>query len=70
MKAHDVPPKLPNLIDRVKREDDEAAIELIRESGGEIVASAFIVDLPDLGGSAKLRNKGIKVHTLVEFEGD
>jgi adenine phosphoribosyltransferase len=47
-----------------------AAIELICKSGGEVVAAAFVIDLPDLGGSARLKNKGVKVHTLVEFEGD
>ncbi len=47
-----------------------AAIDLIRKSGGEVVAAAFVIDLPDLGGAAKLRQKGVKVHTLVEFEGD
>ena len=47
-----------------------AAIDLIRKSNGEVVAAAFVIDLPDLGGAAKLRQKGVKVHTLVEFEGD
>jgi adenine phosphoribosyltransferase len=47
-----------------------AAIELIHKSGGEVVAAAFVIDLPDLGGSARLKDKGVKVHTLVEFEGD
>ena len=47
-----------------------AAAELIHRSGGEIVASAFIIDLPDLGGAKLLRDKGIAVHTLMEFEGD
>jgi adenine phosphoribosyltransferase len=46
-----------------------AAIDLIRKSGGEVVAAAFVIDLPDLGGAAKLKAKGVKVHTLVEFEG-
>ncbi|HKQ96153.1 MAG TPA: adenine phosphoribosyltransferase [Aestuariivirgaceae bacterium] len=46
-----------------------AAIDLIRKSGGEVVAAAFVIDLPDLGGSARLRDKGVKVHTLVGFEG-
>jgi adenine phosphoribosyltransferase len=46
-----------------------AAIDLIRKSGGDVVAAAFVIDLPDLGGAAKLRQKGVKVHTLVEFEG-
>ncbi len=48
----------------------DAAIDLIRESGGEMVAAAFVVDLPDLGGSRKLKDRGVRVHTLVEFEGD
>ncbi len=47
----------------------EAAIELIRRSGGEIVAAAFVIDLPDLGGAALLAGKDVKVHTLVSFEG-
>jgi len=47
-----------------------AAAELLHESGADIVAAAFVVDLPDLGGSRKLLEKDIKVHTLVEFEGD
>ena len=47
-----------------------AAIDLIRKSGGDVVAAAFVIDLPDLGGAATLRQKGVKVHTLVEFEGD
>ena len=31
---------------------------------------AFIIDLPDLGGSEKLINKGYKIFNLTEFEGD
>jgi adenine phosphoribosyltransferase len=64
--------------DRVLMVDDliatggtaEAAASLIHESGGEIVSAAFVVDLPDLGGADKLRALGVKVHTLVDFEGD
>ncbi len=48
----------------------EAAIELIRRSGGEVIAAAFVIDLPDLGGAMRLRDKGVIVHTLLEFEGD
>lgn len=48
----------------------EAAIELVRHSGGEVVAAAFVVDLPDLGGAERLRRLGVDVHVLVEFEGD
>jgi adenine phosphoribosyltransferase len=46
-----------------------AAIDLLRKSGGEVVAAAFLIDLPDLGGAQKLREKGVKVHTLISFEG-
>src|SRR6478672_11818472 len=38
-----------------------AAIDLLRKSGGEVVAAAFVIDLPDLGGARKLRDKGVKV---------
>ena len=48
----------------------DAAIDLVKESGGDLVAAAFVVDLPDLGGSARLKDKGVTVHTLLEFEGD
>lgn len=47
----------------------EAAIELVKRSGGELVAAAFIVDLPELGGSEKLQKRSVSVHTLVSFEG-
>jgi adenine phosphoribosyltransferase len=47
----------------------EAAIELVRRSGGDLVAAAFIIDLPDLGGSERLKSRGVAVHTLVSFGG-
>jgi adenine phosphoribosyltransferase len=47
----------------------EAAIELIRRSGGEIVAAAFVIDLPELGGARRIAAKDVSVHTLVSFEG-
>jgi len=47
----------------------EAAIHLIRRSGGTIVAAAFVIDLPDLGGSARIARRDVDVHTLVSFEG-
>ena len=33
----------------------------------EVVGVAGIIDLPELGGSAKLRAAGLNVHTLCEF---
>ena len=47
-----------------------AAVNLIKRLGGEIVECSFIVDLPDIGGKAKLEKEGLKVFNLVEFEGD
>ena len=47
-----------------------AAIRLIERAGGEVMLCSFIVDLPDLGGAAKLRASGKKVSALVEFEGE
>ncbi len=47
----------------------EAAVKLLRQMGAEIVAAVFMVDLPDLGGAAKLRALNVPVRTLVSFEG-
>lgn len=46
-----------------------AAVELLKQGGAEIVAAAFVVDLPDLGGAARLKAAGVPVSTLVAFEG-
>ncbi|MDP3175459.1 MAG: adenine phosphoribosyltransferase [Phenylobacterium sp.] len=46
-----------------------ASLELLRRVGAEVVAAAFIVDLPDLGGAERLRAAGVPVSTLVAFEG-
>lgn len=48
----------------------EAACKLIENMGGEVVECCFVVDLPDLGGRAKLEKHGHKVFALCEFEGD
>jgi adenine phosphoribosyltransferase len=34
-----------------------------------VIEGAAIVDLPELGGSSKLRASGLKLHTLVDFAG-
>jgi adenine phosphoribosyltransferase len=46
-----------------------AGVKLIERLGGHIVEAAAIVDLPELGGSAKLREAGIPLHVLVSFDG-
>jgi adenine phosphoribosyltransferase len=47
-----------------------AGVELIRLAGGVVDQALFIVDLPDLGGSQKLTAAGIKVQSLIGFDGD
>ncbi len=47
-----------------------AAINLIQKLGGTVLACAFVVDLPDLKGSQRLRDCGLDVVTLCAFEGD
>ena len=47
----------------------EGAVKLLRNMGAEVLAACFIVDLPELGGAAKLRALGVPVRTLVRFEG-
>ena len=37
--------------------------------GANVVAACFIIDLPDLGGAAKLRAMDVPVRTLMTFEG-
>ena len=46
-----------------------AAVHLLRALGARVLAAGFIVDLPDLGGSAKLEALGVRVQTLVSFSG-
>lgn len=46
-----------------------AGKKLIEKLGATVVEGAAIVDLPELGGSAKLRAAGLKLHTLVDFSG-
>ena len=48
----------------------EAACVLIEKMGGKIVECCFIIDLPDIGGRARLEKRGHKVFALCEFEGD
>jgi adenine phosphoribosyltransferase len=47
-----------------------AAIKLLERAGAEVVSCAFLVDLPDLGGTEKIRALGKDVVTLVSYAGD
>lgn len=46
-----------------------AAVELLRKLGADVVATCFVIDLPDLGGADKLRAMNVPVRSLVAFEG-
>lgn len=46
-----------------------AAVQLLVQAKAHIVAAAFVIDLPDLGGVQKLRDAGLSVTTLVNFGG-
>lgn len=46
-----------------------AAVQLLRQVGAELVAACFVIDLPELGGSTRLRELDVDVRTLVSFEG-
>ncbi|PJG58489.1 adenine phosphoribosyltransferase [Aeromonas cavernicola] len=48
----------------------DAAIKLIRRAGGTVADAAFVISLPELGGSARLSAAGVKVLALVEFAGE
>ena len=48
----------------------EAGIRLIERLGAQVVGTAFVVDLPDLGGRKRLESMGMSVHTLCAFAGD
>jgi len=47
-----------------------AAAELIEKCGAKVMEVALLIDLPDLGGKKKLEEKGYKVFTMIEFEGE
>ncbi len=47
-----------------------AAATLIEKLGGVVSEMAFIVNLPDVGGYRKLKDKNYNVFYLTEFEGD
>jgi adenine phosphoribosyltransferase len=46
-----------------------AGKKLLEKLGATVVEGAAIVDLPELGGSGKLRSGGLPLFTLVDFAG-
>lgn len=47
-----------------------AACDLIEKLGGKIVGISFVVDLPFLGGSKKLKDRGYKLRSLVSYDSE
>jgi adenine phosphoribosyltransferase len=47
-----------------------AAIKLLRRLKAEVIGAAFVIDLPDLGGLARLAELGVECHTLISFDGE
>jgi len=46
-----------------------AGRKLVERLGASVIEGAAIVDLPELGGSARLRESGLPLFTLVDFAG-
>ena len=47
-----------------------ATVDLFRQAGAEIMGCSFVVELTDLGGRKRLEKEGVRVLSLVEFEGE
>ena len=47
-----------------------ATAELLRMAGGDVSHALFVIDLPDLGGADRLRERGVEVGALMAFDGD
>ncbi|HEX3837510.1 MAG TPA: adenine phosphoribosyltransferase [Steroidobacteraceae bacterium] len=46
-----------------------AGIRLLRSLDATVVGATFVIDLPDLGGTARLEQAGIRTLSLVRFDG-
>lgn len=46
-----------------------AALKLLRRCDVDVVGASFVVNLPDLGGVAKIEQAGIPVNCLLEYSG-
>jgi len=46
-----------------------AGAELLRRAGAVVERALFVIDLPELGGGAKLRQAGIDAEALIDFPG-
>jgi adenine phosphoribosyltransferase len=48
----------------------EATLRLLEGAGAVVVGCAFLVDLPDLGGRARLMGKKHEISSICEFSVD
>jgi adenine phosphoribosyltransferase len=46
-----------------------AATQLLRKAGATVEHALFVIDLPDLGGAARLRQANVAVDALFDFPG-
>jgi len=46
-----------------------AGIRLLQSLDATVVGAAFVIDLPELGGTARLEQAGIKTESLMRFDG-
>ncbi len=46
-----------------------AGVQLLRQAGAVVEQALFVIDLPELGGTAALREVGVMAHALMVFEG-
>jgi adenine phosphoribosyltransferase len=46
-----------------------AAARLVKRAGGVVSGARFLIDLPDLGGAAKLEAAGVATESLLAFPG-
>lgn len=47
----------------------EATVKLIRQLGGDVEHAAFVINLPEIGGETRLKEFGLNVYSICEFEG-
>ena len=47
----------------------EAAAKLVERSGGKVAGFIFVINLYDVGGIKKLKDKGYEALSLMEFPG-
>jgi adenine phosphoribosyltransferase len=47
-----------------------ATLTLLERVGAQVVECGFVIDLVDVGGRARLENRGTRVHALCEFTED